>query len=82
MIVYADESVADLAAIEKTDGRAAMLMLFRCCEELAEPAIRLQAVRLGGDTFRLRVGNFNIVFELEESSSGDQVKILRVRPRR
>ena len=84
MLLYSDESLVDLAAIKRSHGSSAMLMLLQSCEELAEPSARIEAVRLGGDTeiFRLRVGDFHILFELQESRTADRIRILRVRPRR
>jgi hypothetical protein len=84
VIHYSPEAVDDLAEIRATDGENAMLMLFRWCESLDEPGTRAEAEFVGGviGTFRLRVGDYNIMFELHESHEGDAVRIGRVRRRR
>lgn len=84
MIEYSAEAIADLQAIRKRDGIEQMQTLFVWCEHLVEPATRLSAERLGGpeDLFRLRVGDYHIVFRLFDSDIHSSIRIYHVRPRR
>jgi hypothetical protein len=84
MVELMSDAVDDLAAIGESDGRAEMVMLFKWCKVLDEASTRAEAERLSseGNQFRLKVGNYNIVYELDESSGDDIVRIKRVRRRR
>jgi hypothetical protein len=74
-------ALADLANIEASDGRRAMLALFQWCERLDEASTRAEAERMRSreERFRLRVADYNIVFELTETPGADLVEIHRIR---
>jgi hypothetical protein len=83
MIEYSEEALAGLSAVRKRDGLEQMLTIFEWCEKLDEPSTRLTAEYLGGpdELFRMRVGDYYIVFQLYESDNHEAVRITRVRVR-
>jgi mRNA-degrading endonuclease RelE of RelBE toxin-antitoxin system len=85
VVVFANLSIGDLQRIGASEGRDTMVKLFEWCENLAQPSTRLESERMGKvdgeDIFRLRVGDYHIVYRLEEGGSQDLVRIERVRRR-
>ena len=84
MIEFSENAMRDLQAIRTRDGIEQMLTLLEWSERLSEPATRMTAEHLGGerDLFRLRVGDYHIMFQLRESTRRDSIRITRIRLRK